>query len=984
MRRIIRRQDPSIETIISSDFCIFVIVFIVAILAPALASAFHTRSSGAISTTSFTITCCCCLSSNNQGPTDCEEEEEDKDQDKGMSSVAISCKFCDESFPSRNKLFDHLRQQHSDLDKDGRLHRGSGDSGGSYTGQISGRQRTLNQLEDRSRLKNLDWRAYYERQCTETTNNDVLHRNDLDKMEEVFRTPLPVSFRISKSSNMRSDDARQIYVDYLHDVSRNSDGSNNSSTYIRPSPFFDPSTVQVAVVPIREWNEEAKRVLSDAQDVGAIHRQECSSLVPVSLLLSTFNNENNDRINVLDLCAAPGSKTLQLLDELLTHQYQEQQYQNEVHGQIDIIPNMMVVANDSNRSRLMTLIRRSRQNSGRSNVIFNSSDGRFFPSLRKWGGYKVKFDAVLADVPCSGDGTFRKQGETEWAKWKTSTHLKLHKLQMRLLERALLLVKKGGRVIYSTCSLDPIENEAVVASTIAKMGGPSVYRITELPKYLHKNSNEQFPYLNGATHWSVPHPNFSSQNPTMFDRYEDVPNEVRKHVSPSMFPPTTRICNPQTCQIDLGEDQEEHVQDNDPNHDDMESSRPLNTLACERDSYSLSFKDSEDLNSMLRNCCRILPQHLDSGGFFCAVIERVSPSFYAICCPQQRDKDNITNKFHGRIYHPIESPGHIRSMVADIDEEVYFEGHSTLEGAIKWLHQHKAFLKEKSSTVLSVPDMSGIDKQKMREKVIFRNRDGQGKNRLDKGYTPFFRRPHPVLVREFCDFYGLKDASATTTKERVDRITAEDLVIIGGGDRATEVTNWVDVYATAESNDSGRLRDPKFFRLSFVSQEIRSLFKGAAKFNPVECGLTLTTIPVPSSEGANRAKRPTFESSVDEHRSVKSNRFALTDEAVEMIGSRATKRVIDLNYEQVIELLRRSYIGHKSISAKMDEWPTGGVIARYAVKTQDDKQTKTIYLSCALRLSNKPDSEKQLVLLTENRVVGSWLRLLENMAKLVV
>ena len=704
-------------------------------------------------------------------------------------------------------------------------------------------------------------------------------------------------------------------------------------------------------------------------------------MVPVSLLLSTLSNQNHDRVNVLDLCAAPGSKTLQLLDELLTRSYQQQRqdHQNEPHGQIDNIPNIMVVANDSNRSRLMTLIRRSRQNAGRSNVIFNSSDGRFFPSLRKWGGYKVKFDAVLADVPCSGDGTFRKQGETEWANWKPSTHLKLHKLQTRLLERALLLVKKGGHVIYSTCSLDPIENEAVVASTIAKMGGPSVYRITELPKHLDKNSNEQFPYLKGATHWSVPHPNFSSDNPIMFDTYEDVPNEVRKLVVPSMFPPTTRISNPQTCQINHREDLEEHIQDNEPNHDDLESSRPLSSLACQRDTYSLSFKHSEDLNSMLRNCCRILPQHLDSGGFFCAVIERVSPSFYAICCPQQRNKENVTNKFHGRIYHPVESPSHIRSIVADVGEEVYFEGHATLEGAIKWLHQHKAFLKGISSTVLSVPDISGIDKQKLRGKVIIRSQDDQGNNRLHKGYTPFFRRPHPVLVREFCDFYGLKDASATTTKKRVDRITTEDLVIIGGGERATEVTNWVDIYATAESNENLRLRDPKFFHLTFVSKEIRSLFKGAAKFNPVECGLTLTIIPVPSSDGKNRAKRPTFESSVDGNRSVKSNRFALTDEAVEMIGRCATKRIIDFDYEQVIELLRRSCLDYKSISTAMDEWATGGVIARYAVKTQDDKQSKTIYLSCALRLSDKPDSEKQLVLLTEKRVVASWLRLLENM-----
>ncbi|MDP6563146.1 MAG: hypothetical protein QF377_05205, partial [Candidatus Thalassarchaeum sp.] len=75
------------------------------------------------------------------------------------------------------------------------------------------------------------------------------------------------------------------------------------------------------------------------------------------------------------------------------------------------------------------------------------------------------FDKVLVDVPCTGSGTTRKNPDV-WAKWLPSSGRSLHDLQSDLLTRAIRMTKQGGRIVYSTCSLDPVENEAVVARAL--------------------------------------------------------------------------------------------------------------------------------------------------------------------------------------------------------------------------------------------------------------------------------------------------------------------------------------------------------------------------------------------------------------------------------------------------------------------------------------------------------------------------------------
>jgi tRNA (cytosine34-C5)-methyltransferase len=78
-------------------------------------------------------------------------------------------------------------------------------------------------------------------------------------------------------------------------------------------------------------------------------------------------------------------------------------------------------------------------------------------------------DRVICDVPCSGDGTLRKN-KGLLSHWQPHYGLQLHSTQIQIAMRGISLLKVGGLLAYSTCSLNPVENEAVVATLLAKCG----------------------------------------------------------------------------------------------------------------------------------------------------------------------------------------------------------------------------------------------------------------------------------------------------------------------------------------------------------------------------------------------------------------------------------------------------------------------------------------------------------------------------------
>ena len=179
---------------------------------------------------------------------------------------------------------------------------------------------------------------------------------------------------------------------------------------------------------------EVKSLMSALHETGRITRQEAVSMLPVLAL-----NPTPGQI-ILDLCASPGSKTTQICEHL---------------GDSGA-----VVANEVISGRVNTLVTNVQRHASRT-VLVVQHDGRHIPKVPGSG-----FDGVLVDVPCTGSGTTRKNPDV-WGKWRPSAGRSLHSLQYDLLSRAVELTKPGGRVVYSTCSLDPIENEAVVARVVA-------------------------------------------------------------------------------------------------------------------------------------------------------------------------------------------------------------------------------------------------------------------------------------------------------------------------------------------------------------------------------------------------------------------------------------------------------------------------------------------------------------------------------------
>jgi 16S rRNA (cytosine967-C5)-methyltransferase len=144
---------------------------------------------------------------------------------------------------------------------------------------------------------------------------------------------------------------------------------------------------------------------------------------------------------ILDCCAAPGSKTALLA----RRNPRAKVFATEMHP---------------HRARLLQSLHRL------PNVHVVAADARYLP-------LSETFDRILADVPCSGTGTLARNPEIKWRLKAEDLH-DLQSRQRAILTSALTRLRVGGRLVYSTCSLEREENEAVVETTLEGMAGFSV------------------------------------------------------------------------------------------------------------------------------------------------------------------------------------------------------------------------------------------------------------------------------------------------------------------------------------------------------------------------------------------------------------------------------------------------------------------------------------------------------------------------------
>lgn len=166
---------------------------------------------------------------------------------------------------------------------------------------------------------------------------------------------------------------------------------------------------------------------------GHIYLQSLSSQLPVELLdISDFDK-------VLDITAAPGGKTSQISAKLKNT------------GE--------VIANDNNAIRIDKL-NTTLKKQGCHNVKPIKTDARLLeeknPELKNY------FNHIIADVPCSAEGKFNAHKEKSHAFWDMGVVIRNFKLQKQITKSLILLLKDGGTLIYSTCTLAPEENEEIV------------------------------------------------------------------------------------------------------------------------------------------------------------------------------------------------------------------------------------------------------------------------------------------------------------------------------------------------------------------------------------------------------------------------------------------------------------------------------------------------------------------------------------------
>lgn len=189
-------------------------------------------------------------------------------------------------------------------------------------------------------------------------------------------------------------------------------------------------------------------------------------IIDASSLMTTSFLDIKPHDLILDMCAAPGGKSISLA---LKH--------NDIY----------IISNDISYKRAQVLSSNI-EKLGISNISVISCD---FDSIYK--NYKEKFDHIILDAPCSGSAMFRKQEEIK-KDWNYEKVLACSRIQSKLLEEAFYMIKNGGTIVYSTCSFSYEENEEVILNFLKKhencavinlKSDDSFYRTKELKEAIH-------------------------------------------------------------------------------------------------------------------------------------------------------------------------------------------------------------------------------------------------------------------------------------------------------------------------------------------------------------------------------------------------------------------------------------------------------------------------------------------------------------------
>ena len=222
------------------------------------------------------------------------------------------------------------------------------------------------------------------------------------------------------------------YQQYLHSLER------PRAVALRRNPLKCPPDQQLphllAPVPWEPegfyYDPDTRPGLHPWHEAGLYYLQEASAMAPVALL------EPQPGEIVLDLCAAPGGKTTQIAGRM--------------QGQ------GLLVCNEINPKRARILSRNIERLGVSNALVLNHHPSE----LEKW--FEGCFDRVLVDAPCSGEGMFRKE-EAAVTDWSPETVTMCARRQQEILCSAAKMLRPGGRLVYSTCTFAPEEDEGAVS-----------------------------------------------------------------------------------------------------------------------------------------------------------------------------------------------------------------------------------------------------------------------------------------------------------------------------------------------------------------------------------------------------------------------------------------------------------------------------------------------------------------------------------------
>ena len=239
----------------------------------------------------------------------------------------------------------------------------------------------------------------------------------------------------SKMQNLLKDE----YPDYIKSFGNERQyGLRVNTLKISVEEFLKISPFELEPIPWTSdgfyYKGEDKPAKHPYYYAGLYYLQEPSAMTPAEALPI----ETGDF--VLDCCAAPGGKSTKLLSKL------------QHSG--------CLITNDISNSRAQALLKNV-ELCGGDNVFVTSEDttklAKYFPNF---------FDKILIDAPCSGEGMFRKEPDM-LKSWKPDSNQYYHDLQIAIVEAAYQMLKDGGQLVYSTCTFDQSENEAIIKHLLA-------------------------------------------------------------------------------------------------------------------------------------------------------------------------------------------------------------------------------------------------------------------------------------------------------------------------------------------------------------------------------------------------------------------------------------------------------------------------------------------------------------------------------------